>query len=202
MCMDRFVRGLPPVRSACVSEAEVDDTYYWYPFDITDLVQRWVDDPDSNNGAILVGSGNVGVQYELISNERRSVILRPKLVVDLVQGTPTPTPAYTSTPTPRPTFTPTNTVLPTPTTLPATGEHTFQQGQEGYLGVVDTQISSWDPDGNYSDSGKIVVRQGGVIDSLIRFDVSSLPEGVLVEKAILGVHVLERSNTGSMQAQV
>jgi len=185
-----------------VSDVVLDEVYHWFPFDLTSLVQRWVDDPESNKGVLLAGSGHVAVEYRLVANERRSVVLRPRLVIDYVEGTPTPTPDHTATPSPTPTHTPTNTLMPTPTPLPLSGEHTFQQGQDGYAGATDTQITAWDPDGNYATHGKMVVRQGGVTESLLRFDLSGLPSGAHIHKAVLGLYVLGRSNASGMEAQV
>ncbi|MFH1927525.1 MAG: DNRLRE domain-containing protein [Chloroflexota bacterium] len=185
-----------------VSDVVMDQVYHWFPFDLTSLVQRWVDDPESNKGVILAGSGHVAVEYRLVANERRSVILRPRLVIDYIEGTPTPTPDYSATPSPTPTHTPTNTLMPTPTSLPISGEYTFQQGQDGYAGATDTQITAWDPDGNYATHGKMVVRQGGVTESLLRFDLSGLPSDAYIHKAVLGLYVLDRSNASSMEVQV
>jgi len=184
------------------ADARLDRTYQWYPFDLTSLVQRWVDDPESNKGVLLVGAGNVSVEYRLVSSDRSSVILRPKLVIDYVEGTPTPTPNYTDTPSPTPTHTPTKTLAPSPTPLPLTGEFTFQAGKDGYTGVEDTQISRWDPDGNFHSAGKLVVRQAGIIKDLLRFDLCSLPPNAHIETAILGLYALERSNDSSMKAEV
>ena len=185
-----------------VSDVGLDRTFEWYPFDVTSLVQRWVDDPDSNKGVLLVGSGNVSVEYRLVSSDRSSVIMRPKLVIDYVEGTPTPTLDYTDTPSPTPTHTPTNTLVPSPTPLPISGEFTFQTGADGYSGVEDTQISAWDPDGNFCAKGKMVVRQAGIIQGLLRFDLRSLPPNAHIETAILGLFALERSNDAAMNAEV
>jgi len=183
-------------------DLSLNQTYHWFGFDIGDLVQRWVDDPESNRGVILVGSGDVSVEYRLVSNERRSVVLHPRLEVEYVVGTPTPTPYYTRTATPTLTRTPTLTVAPSATPLPISGEYTFQRELEGYEGVADSNISGWDPDANDSHWSTLVVRQGGVIESLLRFDLQGLPQDSLVEKAVFGLYCTGRSNDNPMTVEV
>jgi hypothetical protein len=74
-------------------EAEVllDAENRWYSFDVTSLVQRWVDEPGSNQGLILTGEGGVSVQYGLSAVEADDPGFGPRLVVCAAQPTPTQT---------------------------------------------------------------------------------------------------------------
>jgi hypothetical protein len=92
--------------------------YAWYEWDITPLVQAWIDAPEENHGLLLLASGD-RVRYDFWSSEGSSPSLRPKLIIDYVKQEPTPTPSPTATDTPTatptPTFTPTSIHSPTPT---------------------------------------------------------------------------------------
>ena len=90
---------------------------------VTDLVQRWVTEPASNYGVLLVGSGTQSGVYAFGSSEWGNVASRPKLQVIYTIPTATPTPSMT--PTPTASFTPTSTGTPTATaTVTATGDST------------------------------------------------------------------------------
>lgn len=127
--------------------------------------------------------------------------------------TATPTPTPTATPTPTVTPTPTITPTPTPTTNPfiwvqkmplalrayptATPPLTtlvLQQGNEGYLGVQDTYLSSWEATANYAADEFLEVRSYDVKAPLLRFDLSLLPREAYIVRATLELHVVDRSN--------
>ncbi len=97
----------------------------WYEWDITTLVQAWIDAPEENYGLLLIASGD-RVRYDFWSSEGSLPSLRPKLTIDYVKQEPTPTPTNTptNTPTATPTFTATPTSLhsPTPTATRATDD--------------------------------------------------------------------------------
>ena len=93
----------------------------WYTFNVKDLAQQWVVNPNSNEGVLLKGSGT-SAQYEMASSEHSTTFYRPKLLVHYIVSTPT-TPRPTHTPTLTPTFTPTTTATPSPTWT-ATATHT------------------------------------------------------------------------------
>jgi hypothetical protein len=84
----------------------------WYEWDITSLVQAWIDAPEENHGLLLRATGN-RVRYDFWSSEAPSSSLRPKLTIDYIQQVPTATPTPTATNTP--TLTPTSAHSPTPT---------------------------------------------------------------------------------------
>ncbi len=100
-------------------------TNYFYEWDITALVQRWVADPSTNNGVAFIGH-QIDQEMRFHSSEWRVPLQRPKLeVVFTSSGTPpvlpptrTRTPTRTPTGTATPTSTPTLTLTPSPTIPP------------------------------------------------------------------------------------
>ncbi|MBC7264629.1 MAG: DNRLRE domain-containing protein [Chloroflexi bacterium] len=88
----------------------------WFEWDVTELVQQWVDDPWHNFGVVI--KSNTGPYWFPSSNSAMGFFdQRPKLTVHYVLHTPTPTATQTntSTPTRTPTVTRTLTLTPTPT---------------------------------------------------------------------------------------
>lgn len=81
-------------------------------FDLTSLVQEWVDDPNQNHGFILLGEGQSSVRWRIASAEHGVESHRPFMDVVWLPTTPT------CTPTPIPTLTPSATSSPTPTLTP------------------------------------------------------------------------------------
>jgi len=143
----------------------------------------------------------------------------------LATSTPTATPPATATPTPTtsPTATPTPTVTPTRTHLtyysylpslqqrypPPTPQPTtvvLQQGVEGYNGVVDTHINSWDSQANYANVDRLWLRQADSLENrmspLIHFDLSDLPADAHIVEASLNLRTLTRSNGNTATAGV
>jgi len=118
-----------------------DKDFYWQ---ITDLVQEWVSNPEQNKGMILIGAGN-NSEYHFYARGHTARL--PALVVEytvppatntpthtptptltrtpIESSTPTetPTPIYTNTPTstPGPSATPTNSPTPTLSPTPERG---------------------------------------------------------------------------------
>jgi hypothetical protein len=89
-----------------------------YLFDVTGLVQGWVTNPSENFGMLFqpVAAGP-GQEFRFWSSDYNGTIgHRPRLCVDFVM--PTATPTETATFTPEPTSTPTETMTPTPTETP------------------------------------------------------------------------------------
>jgi hypothetical protein len=98
----------------------VSATGQWYKFNVTSMVQDWVNDPASNNGVLVKGvSTGAPAEYMFLSRESGMSEWRPILRIqyEASTSTATPTPTPTSSRTPTPTKTPT----PTPT---ATGSRT------------------------------------------------------------------------------
>ena len=133
------------------------------------------------------------------------------------QGTATPTPTTSPTATPTPTVTPTRTHLtyyhylpsqqqryPLPTPQPTT--LVLQPGIEGYDGVVDTHINSWNPETNYASVDRLWLRQADSpahrMAPLILFDLSGLPVDAHIVEAKLSLWTLSRSNTNTATVDV
>ena len=174
----------------------VSATNTWYDFDVTSLVQAWVDGRRANNGVLLIATGNT-LEMSFWSSEYSLANLRPKLVIQYVWGTLVPTN------TPGPTVTgPAPTATVTPTATRAGNEMIFQQGYLGYSGVTDTHISAWDPTSNFGGNLSLLVRQGDVRSALLRFDLSALPAGVTIQEAKLGLYALDRSNPNALTISV
>ncbi len=104
----------------------VDQINARYQFDITALVQRWVNSPSQNYGLLMIGEAQ-SVEYRFYSSDEFNANYRPKLTLSYIPPAPTMTPTATRTPSPTGTHTPTatNTATPTrtltPTPTPTTG---------------------------------------------------------------------------------
>jgi len=101
----------------------------WYKFDLTAVIQGWVDGSLPNNG-VLLRQANQSLDHTIhfASSETSLITSRPKLIVRYSGPAPiytaTPTPTHTPTHTPTPTLTPTQTNTPTRTPTP-TGTPTY-----------------------------------------------------------------------------
>ena len=121
-----------------------------------------------------------------------------------VPPTPTTVPTATSTPLPTSTKRPSATPLPTPTgTLPTpTPGQVYTPtpipGAARFDPVADTYLDQWAPTTNYASSPKLIVRQGDIKAPLIRFDLTSLPPNAVIDRAILSLSVLDRTNPGQL----
>ncbi|MGC8780437.1 MAG: DNRLRE domain-containing protein [Anaerolineae bacterium] len=92
-------------------------TGFYYAWDITTLVHRWINQAGSypNYGLALVGPANVSYYRDFDSLNAPN---DPRLVIDYTAPTPTPTATSTRTATPTATRTPTHTPTPTRTATP------------------------------------------------------------------------------------
>jgi len=94
----------------------VDKNDGWFEWDITNMVQGWIDDPESNHGLILVATPYTQIRYAFVSSDTGySKTWQPKLIITYLASTPTPTLTHTATLTPTSTSTPTETPTPTHT---------------------------------------------------------------------------------------
>ena len=104
-------------------------------------------------------------------------------------------------PTPVPTNTPVFHPNPTPTWTPEPSQvrHRvyYRQGQNGYQGVVDTTLNQWNEQGNFSRSEHLISRSTHSQRALIRFDEIELPAGVQLDRAILQVYTLSKTNSST-----
>jgi len=79
--------------------------------------------------------------------------------------------------------------LPDPVTVE------FTAGQDAY-------VSAWAPDANYGNARAFNVRQFGVMDALIQFDVWSIPMGATVQEATLKLYPTYRTNGNDLYLSV
>jgi len=118
---------------------------------------------------------------------------------------PTATPPPTATSTPRPTATPTATsatpMTPTPTSVVAPTP-TLIPGSTRYEAAADTTLDQWYPAQNLGSLPLVRVRYGDVYAALLRFDLSAIPTGSTIQKAMLNVYVENRTNTGHLTGSV
>lgn len=68
-------------------------------------------------------------------------------------------------------------------------EVTLQDGLNGYSGTSDTFLNAWMPTMPYGGAANFYVRQPGVKTSLIKFDLSAIPDIAQVEQAQIGLYV-------------
>ncbi|MEA3336212.1 MAG: DNRLRE domain-containing protein [Chloroflexota bacterium] len=74
---------------------------------------------------------------------------------------------------------------------------TLQEGVAGYAGATDTYLSLWGPTNNYGSDSRIKLRSPNTFNSLLRFDLSSVPPVALstgVRGAALSLDVLADGN--------
>jgi hypothetical protein len=76
---------------------------------------------------------------------------------------------------------------------------TFQQGDGAYAGCTDTRLSEENPTQNFADEDLLLGVRGRVAN-LVRFDVSSIPSGVIVQEATLNLYVWHSDNAGENPA--
>jgi len=71
----------------------------------------------------------------------------------------------------------------------------FQEGVDGYTGMIDTYIHQDDPTFNYGNSTPLMVdsddpyNSGNDVSALLRWDLSSIPVGSMIESASITVYV-------------
>lgn len=129
----------------------------WVRIEVSEIVQRWLQNPGSNRGLVLKGYSNRNIQYDFASSEHASRDLRPILRIeyllpgDLPTATPTPTPCTSCTPTPTPTRTPAATATPTtpppstPTQTPTSGPTATPSNTPTSAPPTATPTASWTP---------------------------------------------------------
>jgi hypothetical protein len=190
------------------------------------MVQQWVANPLTNEGVILLGTGQP-VEYQFRTSEATGPTQRPLLRVtftsDVISPTPSLTPLVsptsTSTPTPTDTATPiysptitrtpthtlTPTVTPSLTPTPTPAVRVFQQGvapDESYDGASDTCISSYWPDWvlHGEESLRISQRSRGAERILVKFDLSQhVPANAQITSAKLSLFAWSRRTLFGMR---
>jgi hypothetical protein len=70
--------------ATAVSSAQVNAVNTWVQWDITPLVQLWINDPARNYGLVLRGAGDSSVRYGFRSSESTNITQRPQLCLTYV----------------------------------------------------------------------------------------------------------------------
>lgn len=86
----------------------------------------------------------------------------------------------------------TNTSRPAPSPTAPAGRLILQQGLNGYQGVQDTNIVSWEPDKHFHTFDSLDLRTDDQLAGLFRFDLSAIPPSTIIRRALLQVFALER----------
>lgn len=142
-------------------------------FELTDLVQQWVDEPGENFGLILqfVDAPSTGLYWRSLYSETfGTAAYRPKLTVNY--------------------------------TIEAM-ETVLRQGQNGYAGAEDVHLaedpgkySPYNYGGMTNDLvGRMEAKADGKKRTLYRFDVSSVPSGAAIVNATLELYLLNGAGT-------
>lgn len=97
---------------------------------------------------------------------------------------------------------PPSTAEPQVSPTPEGSTITLQEGQAGYAGTHDTHISAWVPNANYGTDHKLWIRTEGVMSSLLRFDLSTIPGNVTVKRATLSLYATDQTNPQSFYAGI
>ncbi len=153
----------------------------WYKFNVTNLVQNWTLQTETNHGVILSSSDPRGGEvYRFVSNVHPSAELHPRLRVLYTADCEPPTP------------------IP-PQTLAATTVVTFQQAADGYAGCRDTYIDAALPEANYSADPLLLVRPRNNTSALVGFDLSALPSDIVVVEAYLQMYARAESSVTPLE---
>jgi hypothetical protein len=86
---------------------------------------------------------------------------------------------------------------PPPPPPPPPPNQVFQQGRDGYAGVTDTWINSYDPNLNFNGETKLSVYGYEDIKTLVRFDLSSIPPGTTITSATLSLYNYAHANSAN-----
>lgn len=175
-----FDRDLVPVDSRTVDRINAD-----YAFNVTALVQRWINDPTSNHGLLLIGREQ-SVEYRFYSTEELNTAFRPHLVI-------TYNPSSAATPTPTQGVTPGITPVTTPT---ATRTPTIPQSEisKTFSPAADSFMDEYLPDNNYGSDWYLRLKYD-TKRSLIRFDLETIPTSAQVTNATMWLYAYNRQGT-------
>jgi hypothetical protein len=159
----------------------------WYSFNVTGMVQQWVNNPAVNYGLLLRGV-NEGqpIEYMFFSSDSGESERRPILRIEYTLAGATPTqPQPTQTLTPAPSA--------TSTQQPPQGTAVLQEGLAGYSGTADVYIDNWTPDDNYGSSDWLMITAAETRVALVRFELSGyVPQGAIIHNATLEVYADSR----------
>jgi len=69
---------------------------------------------------------------------------------------------------------------------------------DGTTQMEDTYLDAFAPDGNMQKADTLLMRQGSTAEPLLWFDLASIPQGVSVKSATLGLYVTGRNHAGAL----
>ena len=167
----------------------------WYGFDLTSVVEGWLNGSLPNNGILLRGASSVSRSaFNFASSESGWPGFRPRLVIAYRRADgPIPRVSATLTPTrPATGGTPTQTLPAGPSPTTPQGDLItveYQQGRSGYRGCQDTSLYQYDPDSEeFWHAGQFRVGERQRYVSLIRFDLAGFPTNAVVAQATLRLY--------------
>ena len=82
------------------------------------------------------------------------------------------------------------------------GQVSLRQGENDYAGAADTYIDLLDPSENFGDADHLQVNADGMAATLLRFDVSTLPDAIQVTEARLRLYTTGREGGSFMVAGI
>jgi hypothetical protein len=159
-----------------------------FNWNITELVNEWVQYPSSNYGMMLIAH-EMSVEYRFYAMDYPDERLQPFLEVTYVPpaNTPTPTSTVTPTDTAPPTVTTvttaTGTVTPTPTSTTPVDESDPESAQ--LRPIADTYLDSVSYDSVFHQAGIMKIKIPDERRPMLKFDTSVIPQGATIVSAKL-----------------
>jgi len=162
-------------RSWPESSLETQGTARWYSFDLTNLVREWLGGALANRGVLLRDLADRSTySFHFASANNINPSLRPRLKVSYSLVAPGAS------------------ATPVRTAVPGTNELTLvlQQSRDGYWGAEDTFIHRYDPDNadDYWLHSQLRVGDVQRYASVLRYDLTPLPQGAAVTRAVLDLY--------------
>ena len=154
------------------------------------LVQSWINQPETNKGIIIVNSSNTN-GMDIRSSEYSTASSRPKLNL-----------AYHSSVSPSPSTSPSSGPTPKPTPRATMTTTSFQNGispSQSYAGSQDTYLSQNKAATNFGTSPILLIDGDEPVGStkdvaaLMKWDISSIPQGITITSAAINLYVSEAS---------
>ena len=201
--------GVPADRGATpVDVRGVTAAYEWKSWNVTSIVQGWIDNPGSQYGIKLQAGGNTRDQtfaYFYSNQNAAYPTLRPILEVIYTLPTPTATPSASPTPTRTPTQSAPATVTPTPT-IPANATVvTYQQGVNGFSSARDTYMDRYNPNFARGDRTNTYLQlEPGDLEGrsiLLDFGALGLRSDAIIVRARVYLYQHTRFGSGAVEVQ-
>ena len=132
------------------------------------VIEEWVEDPASNNGFVIQDLANGTTDdLDFRSSEDQTIAMRPQLSVDYLEG-----PA-----------------------IPGAFGISLRNGIDGYVGTTDTRLRSDFPTRNFGGSTKLELDGRPDQVTLLRWDLSDVPEGATIQTGQVTINAINASNS-------